>query len=103
MSEVIGILDLPTISDNKFRVLMQYAGIKDQNGVEIYEGDILRITDGADEIERLDSNTGIGVVEWLEDYLLWYVTNVNNGLGDLNDVYYFEVIGNIHENPELSK
>ncbi len=81
----------------------QYTGFKDRNDKEIFAGDKLRITDGADEIDLLDSNTGIGTVVWLEDYLLWYVTDINNGLGDLNDMYYFEIISNIHETPELLK
>ena len=79
----------------------QYTGLEDKNGVKIFECDILRVTDDADEINERDSDTGIGEVTWLDKWLLWYVSNVDNGLGDLNDVGYLEVIGNKWDNPDL--
>jgi uncharacterized phage protein (TIGR01671 family) len=84
-------------------ILMQYTGLKDKNGVEIYENDILRVTDDADEVDKLDSDTGIGVVEWLNKWCFWNVSGIENGLGDLNESGYLEVIGNIYQNPELLK
>ena len=78
-------------------VWLQYTGLKDKNGVEIYEGDI----------------TSEGVVRWFND-LAW------DGGGSSHPGFYFErgiysndlcyhtgfdedieVIGNIYENPEL--
>lgn len=81
--------------------LMRSTGLKDKNGVEIYEGDILRVTDEADEVNALNSDTGIGVVEWLDKWGFWNISNIENGLGDILNCGYVEIIGNIHENPEL--
>ena len=61
-------------------ILMQYTGLKDKNGVEIYEGDIIRWDGGLAE-----------EVEWLQPI----------GGYNIGESEAFEVIGNIWENPEL--
>lgn len=78
--------------------LGQYTGLKDKNGKRIFEGDILKIVD--DEGNTDFSDGGVGNVEFA--YGLWYVSGKpQNGLWDLLQAYYCEVIGNIHDNPEL--
>ena len=77
--------------------LMQFTGLHDKNGKEIYEGDVLRfIID--DEVYRTQP------VEWKPEFGLFYA-GINVGeycpedMWACEDVY--EVIGNIYENPEL--
>lgn len=77
--------------------LMQYTGLKDKNGTEIYEGDIVSYSDGEESF--------MAVVEW--DYWSWYlkgVTPVDNfSFDDIADKEKAEcvVTGNVYENPEL--
>ena len=87
--------------------LMQYTGLHDSKGLEIYEGDILKVTEE-------DENSYTAPVIWggkdypafdLDAHYVpdgWYyeaniLSTLEAGLG--NSLY--EVVGNIYENPEL--
>ena len=79
--------------------LMQSTGLKDKNGKEIFEGDILAFeTD--DEVINVN-------VFWDEEHALFMFEskkyNEQEPLAELveNNTYPFEIIGNIYENPEL--
>ena len=89
--------------------LMQYIGINDMNGQEIYEGDIIKIT--FDENYTIKPSY-IGKVEYgtewdypAFDLFPWIDCEMNafSWLKSESDpsVKKYEVIGNIFENPEL--
>lgn len=80
-------------------VLMQYTGIKDRNGVEIYEGDIVTIW----HEELFCEGDQTGVVEW-DKSGGWLISfdSVSIVLTSIDLEFACPlVIGNVYENPEL--
>ena len=85
--------------DFKDVILMQSTGLKDKNGKEIFEGDILGI----------ETDEGILNVNvfWDEKHALFMFESKKYNEKDLlaelveDNTYPFEILGNIYENPEL--
>jgi len=72
--------------------LMQFTGLKDKNGKEIYEGDIVRLGSSSVAVYHVEFARG--------GFRVMFFGDGNIYLGQFADI---EVIGNIYENPELIK
>jgi uncharacterized phage protein (TIGR01671 family) len=79
--------------------MMQYTGLKDKNGKEIYEGDIIRsfFSDGQECIHKIGYESAEGRFT-----ASWKLISCGINQAWINE-FEKEVIGNIYENPELVK
>lgn len=86
--------------------IMQSTGVKDKNGVEMFEGDVVKVTDGESEedsyisIVKNYSNEGYPAFDIEYPPTYHYDSNVLSAIM-CNVFETIEVIGNVWDNPEL--
>lgn len=88
---------LAAYNDGGLSAIMQFTGLKDNNGKDVFESDIVKI-----EIEGDESIHA--VIWWGDNYPSFELEGwegESNGLSEAANVGTIEVIGNIYENSEL--
>lgn len=87
--------------------VLQFTGLKDKNGKEIYEGDIVKIHNYKETWKRGEPKIDWRVFEIRWNRYLWSFNNsvISKPLADYDTTdlmpYDIEIIGNIYENPNL--
>ena len=95
---------LPYSSEITPETASQYTGLTDKNGKKIFEGDIVKEVSMHFRTMKIEKN--IYAVEWCEfNFTYRLIRRFDNGERTtyLTKCGDYEVIGNIHDNPELLK
>ena len=81
------------IAEFKDIELLQFTGVKDKAGQEVYEADVIKFNDGIDDI--------YGLISYDDEDAVYCVSYENVTEHLLNMAGDFEIVGNIFENPDL--
>ena len=94
---------IETIENPKEFDIMQYTGLKDKEGKEIYEGDLVEY--GISKMVGHNKRKEMGLVIWENDGAYFRIKNLDSDMGisfsSYFDQLWTKIIGNIYENPEL--
>ena len=89
----------------KRETIGQYTGLQDKNSVEIYEGDILVWSENdckSQPLVVMFKHGSFGYI-YTEDWFHPFSGNTNFTFNPRSIDMQFEIVGNIHDNPELLK
>lgn len=85
--------------------VMQYTGLKDCNDVEIYEGDILKVTSTKNDHGQRGATELLVVTYFMGNACFSFPNSLETGTPIYPNLMFMvkEVVGNIYEHPELLK
>ncbi|GIP02082.1 hypothetical protein J28TS4_04890 [Paenibacillus lautus] len=91
-----------SVSDsNEMFILMQYTGLKDRNGKEIYEGDIVKVKIQGGYSDHYCDNEHTKTVIYNNEAACWKPFDRCRMWRDGSNLTAVEVIGSVYDNPDL--